>query len=122
MYPRSEILFPHNCIRGLRNLLDAPWADLVDQVGRLDESTEDSLAFSLMMIKLCGCISCDMGSYKASLGCDICSQRAVATAKGSSQLLMRRYEKACADIRRYLEHGKADIEMEQAEGEEILVA
>ena len=122
MYPRSEILFPHSCIWGLRNLLDGPWPDLVDQVGRLDESNEDSLAFSLMMIKLCGCMSCDMGSYKASLGCNICSQRAVIAAKGSSHLLMKRYEKACADIRHYLEHGKANLEMEQAEGEGILVA
>jgi hypothetical protein len=101
MYPRSEILFPHSCIAGLRRLLDEPWERLIDRTLAQDESSDESLAFSLMMIRFCGCLSCDMGSYKASLGCDVCSQRTVAGVKGSSAPLSRRLEKAREELERY---------------------
>jgi hypothetical protein len=105
MYPRSEILFPHRCIRGLRHLLDARWATLVDTILAKDQANLDSLAFSFAMIRLCGCMSCDMGSYKASLGCDICAQRAVLGTKGNSTTLLKRFETAREDITKYLENG-----------------
>lgn len=101
MYPRSEILFPHSCITGLRPLLDAPWVKLIDATLAQHEGSEDDLTFSLMMIRFCGCLNCDMGSYKASLGCDICSQRAVAGVKGGSASLMKRLERARDELARY---------------------
>jgi hypothetical protein len=126
MYPRSEILFPHSCIKGLRNLLDGEWSSLVDRVLRLDESCDESLAFSLMMIKLCGCLNCDMGSYKASLGCDVCSQRAVMGVKGNSAVMLKRYEKALEEVRQYLAGGHVDVTPEPStlpdSDEETLVA
>ena len=77
MYPRSELLFPHRCVSALRRLRDRPWQELVERIAKLPETHEDSLAFSLMMIKLCNCLKCDLGSYKASLGCCACAQRAI---------------------------------------------
>jgi len=120
MYPRSEILFPYTCIAGLRDLLDAPWARLVDRILEQEESSDEGLAFSFMMIKLCGCLSCDMGSYKASLGCDVCSQRAVAGVKGGSADMLKRLEKAAADLERY--RAGAGCEPDDEAGEEPLVA
>jgi len=101
MYPRSEILFPHSCIAGLRRLLDEPWTQLIDGALAQDEDSDDSLAFSLMMIRFCGCLSCDMGSYKASLGCDVCSQRTIAGVKGGSSSLTKRLERAREELARY---------------------
>lgn len=99
MYPRSQILFPHSCVRGLRNLLDERWKALVNEVLAQGEASDAGLAFSLMMIRLCGCLQCDMSSYKATLGCDVCSQRAVLGLREGSKGLLRRYERALQELR-----------------------
>ena len=66
MYPQSEILFPHRAIRPLGRERGAEWQELVDQVASQRDGNEDTLAFSLMMIRLCDCLSCDQSCYKAS--------------------------------------------------------
>ena len=103
MYPESEILFPTRCISGLRRLRDEEWDELVERVSALPETDEDSLAFCFMMIKLCKCLRCDLGSYRASLGCCTCAQRAIKGFKSSDKALMRYYARARREILRYLE-------------------
>jgi hypothetical protein len=103
MYPRSEILFPHRSIPTLKGLRDGQWRALVERVSNLPETHEDSLAFCLMMIKLCDCMNCDLGSYKASLGCSTCARRVITAAKGSDSALIKRFEKAREEILEYLE-------------------
>jgi hypothetical protein len=119
MYPRSQILFPYTCIRQLRDLLDAQWRELVERVVDQEESSEEGLAFALMMIELCSCEICDQGSYKASLGCDVCSQRVVMGVK-NDKVLTKRFDKALETIRRYLAEKQqlsamVDTETEQEE-------
>jgi len=103
MYPESEILFPPRCISGLKGLRDEQWNELVERVSSLPETHEDSLAFCYMMIKLCKCLRCDLGSYRASLGCCTCAQRAIKGFKGSDRALLRYYERARREVRAYLE-------------------
>ena len=69
MYSHCEILFPHSRVRGLRKLKGEQWQELTENIARLPETDMDALAFSHMMIKLCDCLNCDLGSYKAALGC-----------------------------------------------------
>jgi len=102
MYPRSEILFPHRCISSLKGLRDSQWQELVEHVSSLPETHVDSLAFSLMMIKLCKCLNCDLGSYKASLGCCTCARRAINAFKGSDGALLRKFEEAKQEVLEYL--------------------
>ena len=102
MFPRSEILFPHRSIIRLTTLRDTRWADLVERVASLPETHEDSLSFCLMMIKLCDCLNCELSSYKSSLGCSTCSRRVVSSVKGSDTALLRRFENARQELRRYL--------------------
>jgi hypothetical protein len=103
MYPESEILFPTRCIPGLKGLRDESWDELVERVMALPETDEDSLAFCYMMIKLCKCLRCDLGSYRASLGCCTCAQRAIKGFKSSDKALMRYYTRVRKEILRYLE-------------------
>ncbi len=110
MYPDSEILFPTRCISGLKGLRDEQWDELVERVSSLPETHEDSLAFSLMMIKLCKCLRCDLGSYRASLGCCTCAQRAVKGFKRSDRALLRYYERARSEVLKYLERVSAEEE------------
>ena len=103
MYPESEILFPTRCINQLVGLRGPEWRALIERIAALPETHEDSLAFSLMMIKFNSCLTCDLDSYRASLGCTTCTKRMVAGFKGSDKLLLRKFEEARQEVITYLE-------------------
>ena len=98
MYPDSEILFPTRCIPILKDLRTDEWASLVQRVMNRPEDHEDTLGFSLMMIRLGGCLTCDLDSYRASLGCATCSKRTVAGFKGSDKALVKKFEEARKEV------------------------
>jgi hypothetical protein len=102
MYPDSEILFPSRCIPQLRDLRGVKWAKLVDRVAALPDGHEDVLAFSSLMIKLASCLTCDLDSYRASLGCCTCARRTVGGFKGSDEDIGRLFEEAREEVRAYL--------------------
>ena len=101
MYPDSEILFPTWCIPILRDIRSEEWRDLVQYVINRPEDHEDTLGFSLMMIRLGGCLTCDLDSYRASLGCATCSKRTVAGFKGSDKALVKKFEEARKEVGAY---------------------
>jgi hypothetical protein len=103
MYPDSEILFPPSCILGLRDLRGPEWAELIDRVSELPDQHEDVLGLSLLVINLSSCLTCDLDSYRASLGCCVCAKRTVAGYKGSDRDLIREFEEAREDVRQFLE-------------------
>jgi hypothetical protein len=106
MYPDSEILFPSRCISQLRDLRGPIWAELVDRIADLPDGHEDVLGFSLMMIRLGSCLTCDLDSYRASLGCCTCAGRSIGGFKGSDKELIRRFERAREEVKKYLESGE----------------
>ena len=102
MYPDSEILFPARCIPELRNIRPGmPWRELIDRVANMPESHEDVLAFSLMMIRLSNCLTCDLDSYRASLGCGQCARRTIQGFKGNDKELLHKMEDARAELRSF---------------------
>lgn len=102
MYPESEILFPHRAIAPLRQERGDTWQELVTQVSNQKDGKEDTLAFSLMMIRMCDCLNCDQSSYKASLGCVSCAQRTVSSEKASDSMLRQTFEQTRQEIRQQL--------------------
>ncbi len=106
MYPDSEILFPSRCIQQLRSLRGPEWVEMVDRITKLPDSHEDVLALSLMMINMASCLTCDLDSYRASLGCCTCARRTVMGFKGSDKELIRLFEKARDEVRGYLSSGQ----------------
>jgi hypothetical protein len=103
MYSHCEILFPHSRVRGLRKLKGEQWQELTEGIARLPETDMDALAFSHMMIKLCDCLNCDLGSYKAALGCSACSQRTINALRDTDQQLLKRFEKSRKEVSKYLD-------------------
>jgi hypothetical protein len=103
MYPDSEILFPSRCIPHLRDLRGPEWAKVIDRIAALPDGHEDVLGFSLMMIKLGSCLTCDLDSYRASLGCCTCARRSVGGFKGLDRELIQQFEEAREEVRAYLE-------------------
>lgn len=98
---KTPFLFPHSSVPFLRAMREeASWADLVKRVSDLPETAEDSLAFQLMMVRICGCLRCT--NYKANLGCTTCSQRAVRNSKSSTNAIMHAFTKAQEEVRSFL--------------------
>ncbi len=106
MYPDSEILFPPRCIPQLRTLRGPEWAALMERLSALPDEHEDVLGFSLMMIKLGSCLTCDLDSYRASLGCCVCARRTVSGFKGSDGDIIRLFEETRQEVREYLALGR----------------
>jgi hypothetical protein len=102
MYPKAELLFPPRLIPVLRGLRGPDWAALVERVSKLPETDPDSLAFSLMMIRLDGCVKCHEGSFKYMRGCHLCATQTITQFKGSDNDLYQLYLKARRDIDAYL--------------------
>jgi hypothetical protein len=111
MYSHCEILFPHSRVRGLRKLKGEEWKDLTEKIARLPETHVDALAFSHMMIKLCDCLNCDLGSYKAALGCSACSQRTINALRDTDQQLLKRFDKSRKEVLNYLDEVGVNQEM-----------
>ena len=102
-------MFPHRCVAALKRLRGPRWQALVERVAALPETHVDALAFSLMMIKLDKCLNCDLGSYKASLGCCACARRAVNSFKGTDGQLIKKFEAAKKELLEYLDATGVDI-------------
>jgi hypothetical protein len=95
-------LFPPRLIAELKDLRGPEWRELVTRVAELPETHPDKLAFSLMMIRLNGCLRCSNGSYKFMRGCAACSRQTIMQFKGSDADLLQIYQRAREDVIRYL--------------------
>jgi hypothetical protein len=103
MYAFNELLFPPDTISMLRQMRGESWRGLVEKVLSLPEDHPESLAFSLMMIRLDGCLACETDSYRAMRGCAPCSRQTLRRFKGPDADLKARYHEALEDMREYLE-------------------
>lgn len=102
MYATNELMFPNYAIPSLEDMRGSEWQTLVTRVRSLPETHEESLAFMLMMIRLNGCMACETDSYRAMRGCVACSAQTLRRHKSGDRDLMRAYQQALEDVRRYL--------------------
>jgi hypothetical protein len=94
----AEVLFPARVIASLRHLRGEKWQQLVDHVLAQPEGSLDALAFSLMMIRLDGCLTCHSDSYRALRGCTVCASQTVNRFRGADDDLLHLWEVARAEI------------------------
>lgn len=102
MYPDSEILFAPHCIPELRNLRGVKWSRLVTRIASLPDGHIEVLGFSLTVVDLSSCQTCDLDSYRATLGCCTCAQRSVSGFKGTDEELIALYRENRQKVRSYL--------------------
>ena len=102
MYVNTEIMFPPKVIPSLRDACSTEWAGLVDRIRHLDETDPQSLALSLMMIRLNGCLECETDSYRAMRGCAACALQTVRRYRTNERELLRLYGAALKDVETYL--------------------
>lgn len=103
MHAGSELLFPPYAIAPLKKLRGPGWQALVKRVVALPETHPDSLAFSLTMVRLDGCLTCETDSYKAMRGCAQCATQTIRRFKEGDEELLKSYEQAREDMNAYLE-------------------
>lgn len=103
MYSKNELLFPASAIPTLHDACGETWRKLVDNVASLPEAHPESLALSLMMMKLDGCLECETDSYRAMRGCASCAVQTLGRFKGSDLDLLELYQQALVEIEAYLE-------------------
>jgi hypothetical protein len=120
MYPKADLLFPPRLIASLRNLRGPEWAALVDRVTKLPETDPESLAFTLMMVRLDGCVKCHEGSFKYMRGCQVCAVQTVMQFKGTDEDMLVLYQNARRDVDAYLAGYPVEEEEEVEEEAETL--
>ncbi len=101
MYADNALLFPHRVIPSLQKLRGPKWEELIEHVMTLPECHEETLAMMLVMIRLNGCLGCETDSYRAMRGCTACSLQTLRRFKGSDDDLLRLYEEALYDVRKF---------------------
>jgi hypothetical protein len=103
MHAGSELLFPPYAILPLRDLRGPEWHALVKHIASLPETHPESLAFSLMMVRLDGCLTCETDSYKAMRGCVQCAIQTIRRFKEDDEELFALYNQALRDVTEYME-------------------
>lgn len=99
----AEMLFPARVTPVLRDLRGSAWRELVEIVCAQPEDSLDCLGFSLLMIRLAGCMTCHSDSYRAMQGCTTCARQTVSRFKGTDREINVQFLEARADVQLYLE-------------------
>jgi hypothetical protein len=98
----TEILFPMRVAPYLRDLRGESWHKLVEGVTHEPEASLNQLAFSLLLVRLSGCLTCHTDSYRAMRGCTICATQVIKRFKGDDKELIKLFDNAKKDVRRFL--------------------
>lgn len=96
----TEVLFPPRLIPLLRDLRGEKWRELADQVSEAEPMAEGRLAFVLLMVRLGGCVSCSIDSYRAMRGCTQCAIQTVRRYRGNDQDLLEEFQAAREELLR----------------------
>jgi hypothetical protein len=100
-----ELFFPPRLIPTLKNLRGNYWRKLIDQIIQETDFGLNTMAFLLFMVRLNGCLSCSLYSYKAMRGCHTCASVTIARFPGNDRELMRLFDIALRDIEVYIGSG-----------------
>jgi hypothetical protein len=98
----TELLYPMRVTPALRNIRNDNWATLIDSVTSKDAGISDQLAFTLMMVRLDGCVNCNTDSFRAMRGCTQCAKQNIKRYHGDDQELVEQYKQAKIEVERYL--------------------
>lgn len=107
----TEILFPMRVVPNLVELRGKSWRHLVSDVLGEPEASLNQLAFSLLLIRLSGCLTCHTDSYRAMRGCTVCATQVIKRFKGDDKELVSYFKRAKGDIQRYMRVDKGAGQM-----------
>lgn len=95
----SEFLFAHWAVPAVKDLRGLKWRELVERIAKLDSTDSDALSFALMMVRVNGCIACDVRRYRERGGCANCSKFVLITLNKESEAgLIARFRAAQKEV------------------------
>ena len=101
--PDTEFLFPMRVIGALAEMRGKEWGKLVKKVEILPQTDEAKIAFSLLLIKLAGCVGCTADSFRAMRGCTQCARLVIKRYKGTDDDLIDLYKATISDVKSFIE-------------------
>lgn len=99
----TDLMFPLRVIAHLHNLRGDVWKTIIDEVLADDAPLSNLAAFTLIMVKLGGCQTCSVDSYRGMRGCTLCARQTVRRYRGTDQDLLRLYNQSKIEVNRYLD-------------------
>ena len=103
MYNRgTDVLFPSRIIPRLGDLRGEDWNQLIRKICQYEPIDPERIAFSLMMVQINNCTTCQVDSYRALKGCVQCAQQNIQRFRGNDQELIDLYEQSHKKITDYL--------------------
>lgn len=94
----TDVLFPPRLIPLLRDLRGEDWRELTNRVEQAKLQEVDRLAFVLLMVRLGGCTSCSIDSFRAMRGCTLCAIQTVKRYRGDDRELLKEFQAARQDV------------------------
>ena len=107
--PDTEFLFPMRAIGSLADKRGKEWGKLVTKLENMPQTDEAKIAFSLLMIKLAGCVGCTADSFRAMRGCTHCARLVIKRYKGSDEELIELYKSSIKDVKAIIEKRNTTI-------------
>lgn len=92
----------------LRDLRGNEWRALVDRVCQSPDASLDQLAFTLLLVRLSGCLTCHTYSYRALRGCTLCATHTIRRFRGEDEELIELFMIARSDVEAF-QQGKAPL-------------
>lgn len=101
--PDTDFLFPMRAIGALADMRGKEWGKLVKKVDTSPQTDEAKIGFSLLMIKLAGCVGCTADSFRAMRGCTQCARLVIKRYKGTDEDLIGLYKATIEDVKTIIE-------------------
>lgn len=87
----------------MKNLRGVGWKLLVKETTENDTDLINKVTITLLIARLCGCVTCNADSYRANRGCRICSQQAIKRCKNSDIELESMYKRLYIKTKKTIE-------------------
>ena len=97
-----DLLFPSHIIPSLSGVRGMTWKDLIDNLERIDEGSNEILAFTLLMARLAGCATCNADSFRAIHGCTECAKQTIRRFHGSDKELVALFDTTKVEVHTFL--------------------
>ena len=99
----TETLYPFRVTAQLRNYRSQIWKEMLDEVLYPAAPDEFKIGFSMMMVKMGGCVTCSADSFRAMKGCTHCASQTIRRFRGSDEELRDLYLENVAEVKAYLQ-------------------
>ncbi len=99
----TETLFPFRVTPHLKKFRSHVWNEMIESVISDSADPAYQIGFSMMMVKLGGCITCSADSFRAMRGCTHCASQTVRRFRGTDEELKQVFLENVAEVETYLQ-------------------